>query len=259
LTVARGNVWVLGNGNLGDDRSAQHGPIVVQIDERSGELVDVVPLHGDSAADIVVDDEGIWALVFSKADTMEVLRLDLETHGVVARIPVEGIWGQKITSQGGAIWVETKEPHPDYEDTVGGSLLSKIDPASNEVTWTLGSTGFIESFAASDPALWAMTGHRATLIRIDPRTNEILSQMEADRNFDPIAVDREGGIWFSGWTEGEGRTLQRSDPAEGDVVASVGVGGGDDRWYLVAATYDPARDSIWVAHYQDVVTWVDVG
>jgi Tol biopolymer transport system component len=260
LTVFDGSVWALGNGNLTDDRSAQHGPILVRVDEGSGEVVDAVALHGESAGDIVVDDAGIWALVFATGDTMEVLRLDRVTLDIVARIPVEGIWGQKITSRGGAVWVETNEPYPDSDDTVGGSLLSKIDPVSNEVTWTMRGTGFVESFAVDDPALWALTGHRtASLVRIDPRTNEILSETEVEPNLDPIAIDREGGYWSSGWTEGSGRTIQRLDPVEGDVVASVEVGGGENRWYVVASAYDPARDSIWVAHYEDVVSWVDAG
>jgi Tol biopolymer transport system component len=253
LTVFDGSVWALGNGNLTDDRSAQHGPILVRVDEGSGEMVDAVALHGESAGDIVVDDAGIWALVFATGDTMEVLRLDPVTLDIVARIPVEGIWGQKITSRGGAVWVETKEPYPDSDDTVGASLLSKIDPTSNDVSWTMRGTGFVESFAVDDPALWAVTGSRGgTLVRIDTHTNEILTEIEVASYFDPIAVDRQGGIWFGDKHGGEW-TLSRLDPRSGKIVASLrGELGG------VAYAYDPQGESIWIAHYERRVSWVDV-
>jgi DNA-binding beta-propeller fold protein YncE len=231
----------------------------VQIDERTGEISDVFDVGGDSAADVVVDEAGIWVLVFRSGNTMEVVRIDPRTHEVVANIPVEGVWGQKITSQGGAIWVETKRPYPGSPDTVGASLVSKIDPSTNEVSWTMEDSSFIESYATADDSLWLQEGDRGTrILRIDPRTNEILSEVDIGKAYaSTIAVDREGGLWVHGHQEG-GSALQRLDPSSADVVASVTIDRGEDRWSPVAYAYDPQTESLWIANYEDVVSWADL-
>jgi WD40 repeat protein len=257
LAFSEGSVWVAGTSHVdahkGDDAT------LVQIDGRSGEISDVFDVGGETAADVVVDEAGIWVLVFRSGDTMEVVRIDPRMHEVLANIPVQGIWGQKITSQGGAIWVETKRPYPGSPDTVGASMLSKIDPSTNEVSWTMEDSSFIESYAVADDALWVQLGDRGTHIqRIDPRTNEVLSDVDIGQAYArTIAVDHEGGLWVHGHKEG-GSALQRLDPSSGGVVASVTIDKDEDRWSPVAYAYDPRSESLWIANYEDVVSWVDL-
>jgi outer membrane protein assembly factor BamB len=144
----------------------------VQVDDRSPELErgttpQVSRLEGFVAAALTVDDRTMWVVEF---DTARLLRIDLATGAVRARIGVPEFPGAVIEARG-ALWVL------DY----AGRLL-KVDPRTDRVARTiaLGQTGGDLAFAAG--VVWAV-GDDGLLLGIDPDTLEVRRRVELGRAY----------------------------------------------------------------------------
>lgn len=187
LAVGAGSVWVAA---LVDAPGGSHAPgggidaLLLRIDPGTNQVAVQIPLSGQSGADVVVADSGVWVLIFSGPDEMAVLRFDPTTNQIVATIPVPGIWGQEIFATDDGVFVNTRDPFPGEHSTVGASRLTMIDPATNQVGWTLPDTRFVQSFGP-DGVIWAQTGDTKytneggeSLVRIDPHTGHLVSDHE---------------------------------------------------------------------------------
>jgi streptogramin lyase len=119
-------------------------------------------LEGFLATGLAPADGLLWV---AEEDTGSLLRIDLRTGSIRARIDVGGLPGAAIAG-GGAIWIL------DWQ----GRLL-KIDPRTDRVTDTLElrQTGGDISFAAG--SVWAV-GDGARLLRVDPESVEVTDQVE---------------------------------------------------------------------------------
>jgi streptogramin lyase len=141
--------------------------VALQLAERAPELEQettpqVSRLEGFHATGLVAVDGSLWVTQY---DIAALLRIDLETGKVRARIDVGGSPGGVIAA-GGALWVH------DWEQ---GRLL-KVDPSTNRVagTVTVGSTNGDVAFAAG--AVWTIDA-RGTLLRVDPDSAEVTDRV----------------------------------------------------------------------------------
>lgn len=128
LAVGAGSVWVTDTVHVRDQ-----GPEAVlrRIDPTTNRVAETIPLDGGSGADVAVAGDSAWVLVFDGPNSMAGVRVDLATDQVVARIPVPGIWGQEIFATIKGVFVNTRDPFPGEDSTVGASRLTMIDPATN--------------------------------------------------------------------------------------------------------------------------------
>jgi streptogramin lyase len=134
--------------------------VAVQVADRTPELEQgttpqVSRLEGFHATGLVAADGSLWVTQY---DLGALLRIDLETGKVRARIDVGGSPGGVIAAAG-AVWVH------DWER----GRLSKVDARTNRVvkTLTVGSANSDLAFAAG--AVWAID-ERGLLVRVDPDT-----------------------------------------------------------------------------------------
>jgi Tol biopolymer transport system component/streptogramin lyase len=259
LAVGGGSVWVLGGGDPA---------VLSRIAPASNAVVATEHLDVGTGADVVVSDDAVWTLVFAGPDAMAVQRLDPVTLGVVATIPVPGIWGQEIFVTPQGIVVHTRDGFPGNEETsVGASRFTVIDPGTNQVLWSRADTRFVESFAPDD-VVWAQSERTEyanlggeTLIRLDPESGEIVGDpVSVDEAAKAFVVDETGGVWFQQF-QNDLWTIERLDPATGDVDAVVDLGAftDDNAIYPVAVAFDPGSGTIWIVHLLEKVTRIDLG
>lgn len=66
-------------------------------------------------------------------------------------------------------------------------------------------------------------------------------------------------MWLQGGDH-KGWTIERFDPGTRSVDASVGIGeySKDNRRWPVAVVLDSITDTIWIAHYRDNITRIDL-
>jgi Tol biopolymer transport system component len=269
LAVGPGSVWAAG---LIDAPGGLHAPgggidaVVLRIDPGTNRVAATIPLGGQSGADVAVAEGGVWVLIFAGPNEMAVVRLDAATNQVVATMPVPGIWGQEIFATDDGVFVNTRDPFPEQDSTVGASRLTMIDPATNQVEWTPPDTRFVQSFKP-DAVVWAQTGDTKyaneggeSLVRIDPHTVRLIGDpIPVDRYGGAFAIAPDGGVWLSDGDR-KGWIIERFDPASQIIDASVGIGEytKDNRWWPVAVALDPVTSIIWVVHYRDNVTRIDL-
>lgn len=268
LTAGAGSVWVAGSGpaqDLGDEPGGGWEAGLLRIDPDRNEVVATLPLGGESGADVAVTGDAAWVLIFSGSNQMSVLRIDPFTDQIVANIPVPGVWGQEIFATENGVFVNTRDPYPELDSTVGASRLTMIDPITNQVRWTLVDTRFVESFQPD--AIWAQGGGTKdanvggqSLLHLDPDTGQTLGDpIPVDGLGGAFAVAPDGGIWFSGSNQQEW-TIGRFNPVVARIDASIGTGNftHDNGWWPTAVAMDPASDTIWLVHYRDNMTRIDL-
>jgi virginiamycin B lyase len=141
--------------------------VAAQIGDRSPELEQgtapqVSRLEGFHATALVAADGSLWVTQY---DVDQLLRIDLQTGKITARIDLGGSPGGVIAAAG-AVWVH------DWEH---GRLL-KVDPATNRVVKRLmvGTSNSDIAFAAG--AIWAID-ERGVLLRVDPDTTAVTDRV----------------------------------------------------------------------------------
>ncbi len=245
-----GSIWVTGSGRLPGQGS---GAVLDRIDPVTNEVVATMFLGGSFGADVVVDDSGVWVLIFDTDTSTEVLRLDPATGDVVATIGLDAEWAQRIFSAAGAIWVNAAVFR---NSTLNHFTLVKIDPAANSVVATLPNAEF-GTFDTGAGVIWttAATGGRAGLARIDPETvrfvGDPIPMAQAIGGLGLIAGD-PGGIWLEGY-ESDAGSIERYNPATGEIDASVPTPKG------VPLQMAIAPGSLWTVNGDGTVTRIDLG
>jgi YVTN family beta-propeller protein len=134
----------------------------------------------------------VWVSVY-KEDV--VLRIDPDSHQVLARIPTD-FAPCGIAVGGGSVWVEN----------YGGASVTRIDPSSNAAEQIdVGSAPFDVTFAAG--AAWTTDHGDNTVTRIDAGTGKTSTIKVGG---DPVGIAPGGGaIWVTNQADG---TLSRIDP-----------------------------------------------
>jgi hypothetical protein len=248
IATGAGSAWVVG--------SAGGGVVLTQIDPARNAVVDTIRLGSRFEADVWADASGIWVLNFASGEgSMEVVRVDPATHAVVARIPVPATWSQVIFASGGSIWVQGTSPGA--KGGVKVNTLYRIDPSSNELVDTIDigqQSGF--GFAADQSGVWAAVP--GGVQRFDTTTG---SFVESVIEIHALAMTSDGsaGAWIRVGPDMTHTTAFLHMGASGVIDRQVDVPPGLDQ--AVAGTayaFDPSTGALWVVHYKDSVSRVDL-
>jgi streptogramin lyase len=186
--------------------------VAVQLADRAPELEQpttpqVSRLEGFHASGLVAADGSLWVTQY---DIGALLRIDLQTGKVRARIDVEGSPGGVIAAAG-AVWVH------DWER---GRLL-KVHARTNRVskTLTVGTSNSDIAFAAD--AVWTID-ERGMLLRVDPDTAAVTRRVSLGAAA-PLPTDDPGGSTLAAagdtlWvTSGDGH-ITEIDARTGDIL-----------------------------------------
>ena len=202
------------------------------------------PLEVPSPSNMTSGDGFLWVISGSS-----IVRIDPQT-GQVAGDPIQpGIQLEDIAFGEGALWVTTVGSG-DLGAPNDTDAVSRVDPETGEALATIKVSRGPMSVAFTPEAVWVvnfgMSGD--TVIRIDPRTNQIVG--------DPIQTGRaplslavgEGSVWVANH---DAHTITRIDLATNQVVADITVPSEPHR-----VTY--GEGAVWVANlHVNSVTRID--
>lgn len=107
----------------------------------------------------------------------------------------------------GSVWVANS----------GDGTVSRIDPATNQVTATIGVGGRPTRLTAGSAAVWV--ANPEGLQRIDPATNRVVQTLPLPIGLGDVVLDADGCLWAS-LDDG---TVRRLNPVDGRELASVSV------------------------------------
>lgn len=216
--VAATDLWV-GDSVFGD---------IFHIDGETGTVlatIDVTGIDEGSGANalVAVSGDSIWATGSTGGDQSVVYRIDPETGGVDAVIPVEGdLWNGLVAADSG-VWVFTWGPRSD--DGRDPFFVTRIDGVTNQVVWSTDVSPLWPAFGGDlvfgHGYLWAIGSEecscRGIALRISPETGEINGEIEV--GVFPLAMAvGERWIWFIDTSSEGERTVLRIDPNSTRIV-----------------------------------------
>jgi glutamine cyclotransferase len=131
-------------------------------------------------------------------------KIDPESGHVLATIPAPGGGGDSgLTWAEGMLWVGQ------YRDR----KIHQIDPESGEILRTIESNRFVTGVTWHDGELWHATWEddESDLRRVDPRTGEVLEQLEMPSGVGVSGLESDGRDQFfcGGGKSGKVRTVRR--------------------------------------------------
>jgi DNA-binding beta-propeller fold protein YncE len=189
---------------------------------------------GASPAGLSVGEDAVWVAVPKDPCAGEVVRIDLATNGVAARIPIEG-YPSDLTVGWGSVWVEGSVCGPLGRLT---GAVTRIDATSGRVLSTIEVGDSTADVAAGEGAVWVTVPSRdgSSVVRIDPQTDTVVARIPVEGDPRDVLAG-EGGVWLFGVAPEEqpglsGMQVTHIDPVENQVVAtipdavSLGVGEG---------------------------------
>src|SRR5919109_349064 len=195
-------------------------------------ILDRIPVEA-GAVDLTVGEGSVWVTGFN-----DVSRVDPASDEVVAtiRTPETGDYSSVAVGEG-AVWVTTSN----------GSLY-RIDPTTNRVEETIQVGYSPTNVTVGGGSVWVSVASAGSgsIVRVDPRTNEVVGSPIAVGEGPGPAVFVDGSLWVTNTslivgegdkgTELSGPSLVRVDPATGMVtpvggpVASVTAYGAGALW-----------------------------
>jgi streptogramin lyase len=194
---------------------------VVEIDPSTGTIDSTIPGLDISRGLFIrpcmaVGEGGVWVF-----DGPAVTHVDPD-HGTVEKFsaPHQAAFPLRSIAVGlGDLVMPNSGPG---ETAVGA--LSQIDPATHRIrTIEFPSLGAPTGLAIGSGAIWE-TFSGGILLRIDPRTLEIVSRFDLGGNVDALAVDAES-VWVG---DTLGSTVRFVDPKTGQASEPVDVSGVDE-------------------------------
>ena len=241
ITVADGSVWITGSvsSKTCPDSSGPGQAGLVQVDVATDRPVATVCLGGAFGADVAVDANGVWVLIFTSgpgADPMQIVHLDPSTLQILGRIDLAETYGHRIFAVGDAVVAGVNET---ANSTIGDSVLAIVDPATATLRDEVHLTSYA-FFSADGDQLWATTGDG--LERLNPLTGSVVAGPFDVLSTGDFIGAGAGGVWLL--DPEHDRSLFRVDPETGklDLVAEVS---GKFEWNDVA--FSP--DAIWGLGY----------
>ena len=229
----------------GGINSPGHGSnaILIRIDPKTNRVIDTIHLGGVFGDDVAIDKNAVWVLIDDDFYTPEVLRIDPSTDAVAATIPLGYQNSHFIFAAAGSILADG---HMTGNGIVGDSVLSQIDPATNQVTTTLPFASYVWP-AVGDDEVWAATG--STLVQIDPVIDQVIGQPVRIRSTGDALAVGDGGVWF---LKPERRNhLFRFNPDTGKVDLSVRLPEGTTPITIVVSP-----GVVWILNYEGSITRV---
>jgi dipeptidyl aminopeptidase/acylaminoacyl peptidase len=240
LATGDGSVWVAGamqGPRSSGSRSGESEAVLVRINAATDRVVSIIDLGGQSAADVAVDGNAAWVLIFADDRKLELIRVDPSTDRVAARIPVAASYGHYVFAHGGNVIVAANEVSG---STVGNSVLFLVDPSANEVIGKLGIRSMGWPAMDDDGIAWIATGDR--LLTVNPATLDVYADVALRSTGDALAAGN-GGIWFL--DPSDRGAVHRYNTATGEVDVSANLP--NEASTPVAMALSP--DAVWVLDY----------
>lgn len=181
---------------------------------------------GQFPQEIAVGEGAVWVTVNDAAppERWYVARIDPAVNAVTDEIDV--FEAHDVAVGAGAVWVTGR-------DREVGPALFRIDPAQRRVTDTvpLGCEGcHPDQVVASDDAIWLTLStdypDSGQVIRVDPRTNNVVNQITVSGDPRDLSIG-EGGVWVYSLTDIRkgfgvaGATLYRIDPTTNSLLGAL--------------------------------------
>jgi len=178
-----------------------------------------------------------------------IVRIDPKTSQVVGDAIQPGIQIEDIAFGDGSLWVTTVGSG-DLGASSDIDAVSHIDPETGEVLSTIKVARGPMSVAFTPEAIWVVNFGQSgdTVIRIDPKTNQIIG--------DPIQTGRaplslavgDGSVWVANH---DAHTVTRMDAVTGQVIANITVPSEPHRIAF-------GEGAVWVANWHiNSVTRID--
>jgi glutamine cyclotransferase len=167
------------------------------LDPASGTILRAidVPAHAGTA----FDGEHLFQIAENR-----IQKIDPSTGCVLATIPAPGGGGDS-----GLAWAEGTLWVGQYRDR----KIHQIDPDTGAILRTIESNRFVTGVSWVDGELWHGTwqGDESELLRIDPRTGEVLQSLELPAGTPLSGLESDGGDQFfcGGATTGKVRAVRR--------------------------------------------------
>ena len=148
-------------------------------------------------------------------------KIDPKTGQVLATIPAPGGGGDSgLAWAEGTLWVGQHR----------GRKIHQIDPQTGAILRTIESNRVVTGVTWVDGDLWHGTweGDESDLRRVDPRTGEVLEQLDMPpgTGVSGLESDRGGQFFCGGGSSGKVRAVRR--PREGAVKGGAAAGGGSE-------------------------------
>src|SRR5262245_27262178 len=140
-------------------------------------------------------------------------KIDLKTGRVLATIPSPGGGGDSgLTWAEGTLWVGQ------YRDR----KIYQVDPETGAILRTIESNRYVTGVTWADGELWHGTweGDESDLRRVDPRTGEVLEQLEMPPGINVSGLESNGGDLFFCGGGGSGKVRAVRRPRRGHVRSS---------------------------------------
>jgi hypothetical protein len=245
-----------------DQRSAQ-GALARLVNTRTGSPSPIpdpaaagqIPYPREQAygGGIAIGAGSVWIGIASGRENADgsVLRIDPDTNGIVAEIPIAApTFRHRMDATDDAVWVAS-----------AGGAVQRIDPATNSVVATIDVDGEPSALAARDEAVWVTAIEDRSdgglqnigwLVRIDPATNAVVAEIPlgaAATGYEDVILLGEGSVWVLGPrlvsrdTEAGGE-LVRVDPATNTVADTIPIDG-----FRMVMTED--QEAIWIRSPKD--------
>jgi len=178
-----------------------------------------------------------------------IVQIDPKTNQIVGKPIQPGIQIEDIAFGDGSLWVTTVGSG-DLGASSDIDAVSHIDPETGEVLSTVKVPRGPMSVAFTPEAIWVVSFGQSgdTVIRIDPRTNQIIG--------DPIQTGRaplslavgDGSVWVANH---DAHTVTRMDAVTGQVIANITVPSEPHRIAF-------GEGAVWVANWHiNSVTRID--
>ena len=261
ITVANGSVWVVGE--VGGGQTCCHA-FVSRIDASTNEVTDQIELSGgqDFGNDVWVDGDAMYVLMFvDGASSLELAKVEIEGHSTAWRVPIPGQWSQTVFVAGGSAWV--LGTHPDAHGPVEVDMLYRLDPGTgaliDQVPLPFAGSAYIPSVAPE--TVWFRTNEGTQ--RFDALSGNLVGEPVRPGPGccgGPFVSDGSGGVWV---VSSAGADVDRSIwhiDGSGSIVASGTIPDRADFENMQGQSYafDPLTQTIWVQHYEDSVSRVDI-
>lgn len=252
IATGLGSVWVTGYGT-----ETESGTVLYRIDTGTNALVETIDIGIGDPADVWVDPDGIWVLVFAPDhQTMRLVRLDPVRHDVVSKTDLPLSWSQTVFTAGGSIWVLGKS------DALAGlgtqDVFLRIGETTNQLMGhaIIAEDGSLRAVPSGD-LVWyeSNTDH---LFALDATTGEsVVGPLQVSAGCCGLVGDGVGGVWAVASEGGGTATGVRHVDASGRVDAEADHIAGEGEWGL-ASDFDPSTTSIWVTHYERTVARIQL-
>lgn len=214
--AAFGSIWVLAP-DL-PTKTGEGTPNLVRIDPATNGIAATIELPDRLCQGIVASDDAIWACAVDG-----LVRVDPGTNAITTSVPIKGAQAfYRPAFGGGMVWALGS-------NSMVGDTVIRLDPTTEETT-SFPVSASVGGMTYGLDALWLAITDDGTLIRMDPATGA--TEVVASGLVSPKSIVLgSDSLWVAlhGGTEDQAQPgdpqVARIDPATGEVLAEVEVGG----------------------------------